>query len=102
VVSPAVPGPYSASGVVSTKLIPADPNLAGSITNLTVSWHVHPSGKGWNQPPSGQDQTVAAGEHQALPGLIHVVIGARDKQVYFYNGNGSYLHMKLKDFMGAQ
>jgi RHS repeat-associated protein len=109
VISPALPGPASHSGVVTESLTPADPNLAGSITDLTVSWHVHPSGRNasgglaWEQPPSGQDQSVAAGEHQALPGLIHIVVGAGNKQVYFYNGNGSYQQMSLKKFMvGAQ
>ena len=109
VISPATPGAYSSSGVVSTSLTPADPALAGSITNLTVSWHVHPDGRtasgdlAWNQAPSGQDQKVAAAEHQALPGLIHIVVGAGNKQVYFYNGSSTVLQMSLKKFMaGAQ
>ena len=82
-------------------LMPADPALNGTMATLTVSWHVHPSGTGWVQPPSGQDQTVAAGETQAVPGLIHIVVGARDKQVYFYNGDGKYQQMSLKKFMGT-
>lgn len=109
VISPALPGPASHSGSATESLTPADPNLAGTITDLTVSWHVHPSGRNasgglaWMQPPSAQDQSVAAAEHQALPGLIHIVVGAGNKTVYFYNGNGSYQQMSLKKFMvGAQ
>lgn len=44
----------------------------------------------------------AAGEHQALPGLIHDVVGARNRKVYFYNGFSTVLHMTLKQFMGTQ
>jgi hypothetical protein len=105
VVSPAIPGAYSPSGVVSTNLMPVDPSLNASMSTVTVSWHVHPDGRtaagdlAWNQPPSGQDQRVAAGEHQAVPGLIHIVVGAGNKTVYFYNGSSSVQSMSLKNFM---
>lgn len=108
VVSPAIPGAYSPSGVVSEPMTPADPKLAGSITTLQVIWHVHPNGRtasgdlAWKQPPSPQDQRVAANENQALSGLSHVVVGAGNKQVYFYNGNGQYQQMSLKKFMEAK
>jgi RHS repeat-associated protein len=108
VISPAVPGAYSPSGKVQTNLMPADPALNASMTNVTVSWHVHPSGRtasgdlAWNQPPSGQDQKVAATEHQAVPSLIHIAVGAGNKQVYFYNGSSTVLQMSLKKFMGPQ
>jgi hypothetical protein len=105
VVSPAIPGAYSPSGVVSTNLMPVDPSLNASMSTVTVSWHVHPDGRtaagdlAWNQPPSGQDQRVAAGEHQAVPGLIHIVVGAGNKTVHFYNGSSSVQSMSLKNFM---
>jgi RHS repeat-associated protein len=105
VISPAIPGAYSPSGVVSTNLMPVDPSLNASMSTVTVSWHVHPNGRtaagdlAWNQPPSGQDQRVAAGEHQAVPGLIHIVVGAGNKTVYFYNGSSSVQSMSLKNFM---
>ena len=57
VISPAIPGAYSPSGVVSTNLMPVDPSLNASMSTVTVSWHVHPSGRtaagdlAWNQPP---------------------------------------------------
>jgi hypothetical protein len=86
--------------VQAVPLLP-DPSLNATMSTLTVSWHVHPSGTGWVQPPSAQDQTVAAGETSAVPGMIHVVVGAGNKQVYFYNGDGKYQQMSLKKFMGT-
>jgi hypothetical protein len=79
--------------------MPADPSVNATMSTLTVSWHVHPSASIWVQPPSAQDQRVAAGETSAVPGMIHIVVGAGNKQVYFYNGNGSYQQMSLKNFM---
>ena len=37
------------------------------------------------------------------PGIIHIVVGAGNKQVYFYNGSSTVLQMSLKKFIvGAQ
>lgn len=82
--------------------MPVNPALNASMTNETVNWHVHPSGRGWNQQPSPQDQMVAAGEHKVAPGIIHIVVGARNRKVYFYDGSKRVLHMSLKQFMRTQ
>jgi hypothetical protein len=104
VISPALPGNRS-----DTNLMPVNPSLNASMTNETVSWHVHPGGRTASgdlqfvQSPSGRDQEVAAREHLDVPGVIHIVVGAGNKQVYFYNGSSTVLQMSLKKFMvGAQ
>jgi RHS repeat-associated protein len=103
VVSPDKPGPYSnpdTSDHASTTHTAVGQDQRNSIANVTVMWHVHPSGQtathNWNQPPSGQDRSVV------VPGPINIVVGARNKTVYFYDGGNMNLHMSLKQFMGAQ
>jgi hypothetical protein len=93
-----------------------------TVTNpdLVTTYHVHPSGvtpieekkplsatnatvfggsetvknKVWVQPPSQVDQNFAAGVKTQLG--YHIVVGARDKTVYFYNGTSS----KGKTYIG--
>ncbi len=100
VVSPDQPGAYSnpdTSNHVSTTHTPVDADARNSIANVTVMWHVHPSGTtathGWVQPPSAQDQSVV------VPGPINIVVGAGNRTVYFYNGSSNVQSMSLKNFM---
>jgi hypothetical protein len=82
-----------------------DPTLKDNARDLGGTWHVHPSGtlteeKGnvrttheFNQPPSEKDIKQAGSG-------INIVIGARDKKVYFYTGSGVIgKPMKLKHFL---
>lgn len=101
VISPDQPGPYANPDKTTeahTSGHPADQNVRNSIADVTVSWHVHPSGRtathDWIQPPSDVDK------RQAIPGAINIVVGAGNKTVYFYNSS-SVVHMSLKQFMGG-
>jgi len=106
---PAKPGPANATikegGV---HVVPSDainPSLKDNIVGLGGTWHIHPSGeiveqvenlrntRNFSQPPSGKDiKEAGAG--------INVVVGAREKKVYFYNNSGEIGQpMKLKDFL---
>jgi hypothetical protein len=38
-------------------------------------------------------------DRRGFPGMIHIVVEARDRRVYFYNGNGNYQRMRLRDFL---
>jgi len=103
VISPDQPGAYSnpdTSNHVSTNHTAVDQDQRNSIANVTVMWHIHPNGQtkthNWNQPPSDQDRKAA------VPGPINIVLGARDKTVYFYNSGNMNLHMSLHDFMVTQ
>ena len=102
VVSRDKPGPYANPDVdksVSPSYQAADPNLAYSIVDPRVAFHVHPAGttpkgKGWNQPPSQKDKAAS------VPGQINIVFAARENKVYFYNRSGPIgKPMKLKDFL---
>ena len=103
VVSRDLPGKYvdidSGTTKVSTSGKAADQDLANSIVDPRVEFHVHPSAKSsagavWAQEPSPGDKA------NANPGLIHIVFGARDKMVYFYNSSGQIgKAMKLDDFL---
>ena len=37
-----------------------------------------------------------------VPGAIHIVVGAGDNKVYFYDGGKMSLQMSLKQFMRTQ
>lgn len=101
VISPDKPGPYANPDTTNEAHTsgPVDQNVRNSIANVTVGWHIHPSGTtathNWNQPPSAADRS------SAIPGAINIVVGARNKTVYFYGSSGPVVHMKLKDFMGG-
>ena len=94
-------GPYANPDVadhVSPSGKPVDPNIAYSIVDPRVFFHVHPDGKTekhkWNQPPSDIDKKAA------IPGHINIVFSARENRVYFYDRSGIIgKPMKLKDFL---
>ncbi len=72
--------------------------------SLLVTWHVHPGGSitevsgnvsttsNFNQPPSKWDIAHANSG-------INIVVGAGNKQVYFYNSTGVIKQESLKQFM---
>src|ERR1700686_1305444 len=78
---------------------PVDPNIAYSIVDPRVVFHVHPegitaAGHGWVQPPSNVDKAAT------IPGQINAVLAAGEKKVYFYDESGVIgKPMKLKDFL---
>jgi hypothetical protein len=102
VISPDKPGPYAnpdTTNEAHTSGQPVDQNVRNSIANVTVAWHIHPRGTTatheWNQPPSAADRAGA------VPGAINIVVGARNKTVYFYGPSGPVVHIKLRDFTGG-
>jgi hypothetical protein len=54
----------------------------------------------WNQGPSSKDLLLAAGRSTRLG--YEMVVGARDKRVYFYNGKGTIGTMPLTTFVSAR
>ena len=105
-VAPAIPGPANMAVVGGAHIDPTnavDQSVKSSWQSIGGDYHVHPSGSitdanglthVFNQPPSGKDISVAG------DGGIHIVVGAGDKRVYYYNGSGVIGQpMKLKDFM---
>ena len=82
-----------------------NPSLKNNNFSLGGTWHVHPSGeiaqekgnlrttKTFNQPPSDTDIKEAGFG-------VNIVVGARDKKVYFYDNLGIIgKPIKLKDFL---
>ncbi len=100
VISPDLPGPTVIPGPDVTKAESGggavNQELQDSIANPIVEWHVHPSGVangyGFIQEPSPHDTDTA---HP----WINIVVGARDKQVYFYGTSGIIGQTSLKEFM---
>jgi len=104
IVQPAQPGAYSDPS--KDKLATMDtgksvnPVPSNSVKSVENTYHIHPGGsvqKGdktyfFNQPPSAEDISGASAG-------LNIVVGARDKQVYFYNSSGNLGEMSLKDFM---
>jgi hypothetical protein len=115
----AAPGAYSdlKSATQATVSLgrAANPAQQGIITTLEGDAHVHPKGeivtspqsgagtiviggttttRNFVQPPSAVDISNAA----AHPGTTHVVVGARDKKVYIYDGTGVRATFPLKQF----
>ncbi|MGB7068655.1 MAG: RHS repeat-associated core domain-containing protein [Pyrinomonadaceae bacterium] len=95
---------------------PANPAQAGTLADITVKAHVHPGGvltsssgpppgviggtvttsrADFVQPPSAVDTQNAS----ALPGVTHIVAGARSKTVYIYDGSGVRATFPLKQFI---
>jgi RHS repeat-associated protein len=102
VISPDKPGPYANPDTTTeahTSGQPVDQGVRNSIAKVAVAWHIHPSGRTatheWVQPPSAADREAA------IPGAINIVVGARNKTVYFYGSSGSVIHISLKKFMGG-
>ncbi len=88
-----------------TRGLAVNPSLKDNIIDLGGTWHVHPSGeitqekgnlrttKNFKQPPSDTDIKEAGSG-------INIVVGAREKKVYFYNSSGVIGEpIKLKDFL---
>ena len=108
VISPDKPGPYSNPDVqdhAQTTHHAVDEIQRNNMASITVMWHIHPSGqtrthlfgsKDGSQGPSDQDRRAW------VPGPITLVVGARDRKVYFYDGSKEVLQMSLKKFMGGQ
>jgi RHS repeat-associated protein len=98
------PGKKADPGLEGGAQIVPDPSVRAP--GYEGNWHVHPRGtaldhhnnvRGFGQPPSdgpGEDLDRA----KSLGG-INIVIGARDKQVYFYNGVTVIGQISLKNFM---
>ena len=108
---PAVPGPVGdprtqkgdAAHIDPTNS--ADPSLKNTLATVDLQWHVHPSGsitKGdfYSSSVSSFVQPPSPGDLRNANFRINIVVGAADKQVYFYNHQGLIgKPMKLKDFM---
>jgi hypothetical protein len=99
---------------------PANPAERGILTGVSGTFHAHPKGEitetspssntapgtvviggttttrtfNFNQPPSAVDISNA----QRLGTRYNVVLGARDKKVYLYNGTGQIAHFPLGKF----
>ena len=101
---PATPGAYCAPGCKKAHITPADsadPALKDKMTKLGGEWHVHPkggSGREFEQEPSPTDKSVAGNGAALFP--IHIVVGAGNSRVYFYNESGVTEQMKLSKFLG--
>jgi RHS repeat-associated protein len=123
----AAPGAYSdpriQGGTASIDISkPANPAEAGILTSLGGTFHIHPNGKipGTLLPPmSGNGTTVIGGPPTATqtatfnqpPSAVDIrnaktlgvansiVVGARDKTVYIYNGSGLRATFPLKQFL---
>jgi hypothetical protein len=86
-----------------------------NLASVDFTYHVHPSGeldttpkaplgttviggstssRNFGQEPSPGDITFA----QQLSGSTHIVVGARDKNVYIYNGSGVRVKISLDNF----
>jgi RHS repeat-associated protein len=99
VVSPSVPGPYAPPGTdPHTGFKPADPKKDEKLVTVDVFAHIHPKGNAdrpFNQFPSKKDIAGALS-----PSAINLVVGAKDKKVYFFNASGQIGNpIKLRDFM---
>jgi hypothetical protein len=65
--------------------------MGGSVTTTTPAFR---------QEPSTQSSSGGPGDiPQALPNATNIVVGARSKQVYFYNTGGTFAQMSLKNFL---
>jgi hypothetical protein len=103
---PALPGPASDPAVDSNAHIftvnPANPALAGTVTEIQGQWHVHPSGsKTVDNKTFSFNQSMSPGDKSNARFGINIVVGAGDRKVHFYNSSGLIgKAMNLKDFMG--
>lgn len=103
-VAPAVPGPYSN---------PADKNKPSMDPSVSVNpsqkqnwqsfdgtWHVHPAGTvvDANGTHSFKQVSSPVDRKNATTG-INIVVGAKDRQVYFFNNSREIGHISLKQFM---
>ena len=92
-------------GSVNADIVPFDEAKPGQDLKYVGDWHVHPKGTstdakgnkyGFDQKPSNPEDTGGdSGEHK---GGIHIVLGARDNKVYFYNSNGLIGSVSFKSF----
>jgi hypothetical protein len=102
VVCPAKPGQAATSDSDIVSVVPSNVKDSGSrdqITEAGGQWHVHPEGNRttkFDQPPS--TDTAHADTAKAFA-PINIVVGAKDKTVYFYDKSGTIAQMPLKDFL---
>ncbi len=100
VVIPAKPGPYAdptKSPYAWIDVAQAEnPDLARALRSFEGTWHVHPSGVGFDdnlnlhyfqQSPDKQDRTGKGTRWQT-----NIVVGAGDNKVYEYDQNGKTIH----------
>jgi hypothetical protein len=106
IVTPAAPGAFAdltQPGRVVAQIDPAlaaNPARQGDIQTPQGVFHVHPRGqvtmpggtiRVFNQGPSAADIGAAAS--------MNIVVGARDRTVYFYDGSGQQATMPLNRFL---
>ncbi|MDA0207571.1 MAG: RHS repeat-associated core domain-containing protein [Acidobacteria bacterium] len=101
---PAAPGPANTAGVGGAQIdvgMPSDPANANVLQSVQGNYHVHPSGSYPNgqpafvQTPSRGDKEVAS---QLGGASTNIVVGAGNKKVYIYDGNGVRATIPLKKF----
>jgi hypothetical protein len=102
VVSPSVPGAYAPPGTnPNTNFTPANPATDQNLSTVDGFAHIHP--KGGDDRSFVQGPSAAGLKFAGQSSAINLVVGAADKKVYFFNGDGVIgKPMKLKDFMGNQ
>ena len=99
-VAPAIPGPVSTTSATTVSMSTGDaanPAVSSSqMQSVDGQYHVHPSGvsggRGFNQPPSQQDYNLGVFG-------TNIVVGARDRTVYFYNTTGRVATFPLNRFL---
>lgn len=98
---------------VGVQIGPTITQLENSDVSVEGTFHVHPSDtyvftdtktntsylRDYNQPPSDDDRNFAASSPKIT---TNIVVGARDKTVYFYNGNGTQGTMPLNKFLNIK
>jgi uncharacterized protein RhaS with RHS repeats len=101
VISPSLPGaaadPHAQSGKVHWEFEPANMKVHGTIVAPGGFVHVHPAGDvhdtiHFEQSPSNDDFADARGVN-----CIHIVVGAYDRRIYFYDERGRIGDVSLKD-----
>ena len=99
-VAPAVPGPAGSTSANSVSMVTGDsvnPNVsAQQMQSVDGQYHVHPagvdSGRGFVQGPSSQDYRLGVFG-------TNIVVGARDRTVYFYNTTTTIATFPLNRFL---
>jgi len=99
-VAPAVPGPAGSTSADSVSMVTGDsvnPNVsAQQMQSVDGQYHVHPAGvdkgRGFVQGPSSQDYRLGVFR-------TNIVVGARDRTVYFYNTTTTIATFPLNRFL---
>jgi hypothetical protein len=108
----AVANPQTDSHAEIKTGVPANPADAGRIVNLQGTFHIHPKGEIVVEPKSGGGAVVIGGttttySFNQRPSSTdinnattnNIVVGARDKTVYFYNHSGVRGSFPLDKFL---